>query len=318
MTRPYSAAAPAQQGRDRRRACNTPWVQPRDPVLAAGAVVWREVGGRRIQLLMVHRMRYDDWTFPKGKIDAGERLPVTAVRETAEETGLGIHLGVPLSRLEYPLTTGGTKQVSYWCARPDGEGELSFEPTHEITAVRWVDLDETAAALSYDTDRRVLDDFTRLLPGAEHRAIPLIVLRHAKARSRRRWKGDDRRRTLAARGLSEAKRLVPLLQAYGIRTVVSSDSTRCVQTVEPYADSVDVDIALDRGLSQEDATRKTVARRAELLLGDGEPTVVCTHRPVLPMLFDAMHIEDPSLETSQLIVLHRRDDTVVARELHHP
>ena len=286
-------------------------------MLAAGAVVWREVAGR-LQLLVVHRLRYDDWTFPKGKIDSGERLPVTAVRETAEETGLSVHLGVPLSRLEYPLTTGGTKRVSYWCARPDGDGELSFEPNDEITGVCWVDVDETAAALSYDTDRRVLHDFTRLLPGAEHRATPLIVLRHAKALSKRRWKGDDRKRTLAPKGLSDAQRLVPLLRAYGIRTVVSSDSTRCVQTVEPYADSVDVDIALGRGLSQEDATRKRVARRIELLSGNGEPTVMCTHRPVLPMLFDALHIDDPSLETSQLIVLHRRDDTVVARELHLP
>src|SRR5699024_1895902 len=71
-----------------------------DTVLAAGAVAWRR-SGDHVELLMIHRPRYDDWTFPKGKVDRGERLPQTAVREVEEETGIRVRLGVPLVTHEY-------------------------------------------------------------------------------------------------------------------------------------------------------------------------------------------------------------------------
>lgn len=286
-------------------------------MLAAGAVVWREAAGR-IQLLLVHRGRYDDWTFPKGKLDPGEGLPVAAVREVGEETGLDVCLGVPLATLEYELRAGGTKRVSYWSARPRGDGELDYEPNDEVDAVRWADVDETATLLTHDTDRHVLGGFVAETADGHHLAAPLVLLRHAKALPRRDWDGDDRRRPLADLGHDQAKRLVPLLRAYGVSKVVSSDSKRCLQTIAPYADAEGLEVVRDRGLSQEDATRKRIAKRAPQLLRGRAPTVVCTHRPVLPMLFDHLGVDDTSLRPGQLVVLHRGAASVAAAEVHSP
>jgi len=292
-------------------------VEPTPPVLAAGAIVWRESAGR-LETLLVHRPRYDDWTFPKGKLDPEECLPVAAVREIAEETGVVVRLGVPLATLEYELRAGGRKRVSYWCARPRQDGELSYEANDEIDDVRWVDVDQTASLLSYDTDRRVLNGFRAEVAAGHHHTEPLIVLRHAKALPRRRWDGDDRKRPLADQGIDEAGRLVPLLAAYGVRQVVSSDARRCLQTVQPYAEAEGLEVLRDDGLSQEDASPARIAKRVPRLLATRTPTVLCTHRPVLPMLFDHFGVDDPSLEPAELMVLHHGGSGVVASEVHSP
>jgi len=286
-------------------------------VLASGAVVWRETTGR-LETLVVHRPRYDDWTFPKGKVDPGECLPVTAVRETAEETGVPVRLGVPLATLEYELNAGGTKRVSYWSARPRRNDELAYAPNDEIDGVRWVDIEEAQSLLSYDSDRRVLTGFRAELAAGHHETEPLIVLRHAKALARKRWNGDDRKRPLANQGLGEAERLVPLLRAYGVRRVISSDARRCLQTVGPYADAEELELVRDDELSQEDASRAGIATRVRQLLDARTPTVVCTHRPVLPMLFDHVGVDDPSLKPAALMVLHHRSSRVEASEVHTP
>jgi len=284
--------------------------------LAAGALVWREVCG--LQLLVVHRARYDDWTFPKGKRDPGEPLPVTAVSEVNEETGVEVRLGAPLPTLEHPLGPGCTKRVSYWCARPVGVGELHHEPDAEIDGVRWVDAGDIASLLTYGTDRRMLDDFRSLAADGGHRTEPLIVLRHAKSQSRRRWRRDDRLRPLTKQGHAEAQRLVPLLTAYGIRRVVSSDSTRCVQTVQPFADAAAVDVVLERGLSQEDATRKRITKRLPGLAPEDTPTLVCTNRPVLRLVWDYLGLDSPTLAPAQFLVVHRCTSTKLATEAHRP
>src|SRR5689334_16387231 len=99
---------------------------PLGDVLAAGAVVLRK--GR---VLLVHRPRYDDWSFPKGKLDPGETLPAAAVREVAEETGLDVRLGPPLTQQRYP-TGGRMKSVSYWIGRVrDGHDVSGYEPNDE-------------------------------------------------------------------------------------------------------------------------------------------------------------------------------------------
>ena len=86
-------------------------VQP--PVLAAGAVCWRLIAGT-VRILVVHRGDRADVSLPKGKVDPGETLPETAVREIMEETGLGVTLGAPLGTVEYVLPGGRDKIVHYW------------------------------------------------------------------------------------------------------------------------------------------------------------------------------------------------------------
>jgi 8-oxo-(d)GTP phosphatase len=296
----------------------TSGVEPSQTVLAAGAVVWRRVADET-ELLVVHRPKYDDWTFPKGKIDRGERLPVTAVRETLEETTVPIRLGLPLTAVRYPLRKPrpSTKQVSYWIGRPVGDGDIRLEPNREIDAARWVRLDDVAELLTYDHDCDLLDEFVQLHADRKaDKTRPLVVLRDTSARARSRWKDDDRQRPLTTRGLREAQRLVPLLDAYGITDVVSSSSARCVQTIEPYANHLDADIVLDTGLTEEEATRERVTRTVAELVRSKRAAVVCTHRPVLPLVFEALGIDPIPLEPSQLVVVHRRGRDVLATELH--
>jgi 8-oxo-dGTP pyrophosphatase MutT (NUDIX family) len=298
---------------------NTSRVEPTRTVLAAGAVVWRRHGDS-IELLVVHRPKYDDWTFPKGKVDRGERLPATAVRETLEETTVPVRLGIPLPTIRYPLSKpkDATKQVSYWIGRPIGDGAITLEPNHEIDEARWIALGAVDALLTYDHDHTLLDEFVSARRRKAHKARPLVILRHATARSRTHWKGDDRRRTLTAEGVREAERLIPLLLAYGITHVVSSDSARCVQSVVPYADHLDVDIVLDTHLTEERATPRGVAIQIRALLAGKRSTVVCTHRPVLPLVFDALGVPPVPLDRAQMMVVHRRSGRVLGTELHHP
>jgi 8-oxo-dGTP pyrophosphatase MutT (NUDIX family) len=296
---------------------NTSRVEPTRTVLAAGAVVWRR-HGESDELLIVHRPKYDDWTFPKGKVDRGERLPATAVREIIEETTVPVRLGLPLSTVRYRLSKpkDATKQVSYWIGRPISDGAITLEPNHEIDEARWVALDAVGGLLTYDHDRELLDEFIDQRRRKAHKARPLVILRHATARSRTHWKGDDQRRTLTAGGLREAQRLVPLLLAYGITHIVSSDSARCVQSVVPYADHLDVDIVLDPDLTEERATPRRVAAQTRALLAGKRSIVVCTHRPVLPMVFEALGVPPIALEPAQMMVVHRRSGEVHGTELH--
>ena len=134
---------------------------PPRAVLAAGVVAFRP--GR--QVLVVHRPRYDDWSFPKGKVDPGEHVAATAVRETWEETGLHVRLGPALADQRYPVAGGRTKVVSYWTARAVGDDDVAaYAANQEIDEVAWVDLDKAEGLLTYDHDRTTLARATRRSP----------------------------------------------------------------------------------------------------------------------------------------------------------
>ncbi|CAN5333682.1 MAG: NUDIX hydrolase [Nocardioidaceae bacterium] len=289
------------------------------PVVAAGALVWRKQADQ-FQILVVHRVKHTDWSLPKGKLERGERLPSTAAREVLEETSVPVRLLNPLAQVSYALTKplGAIKQVSYWVARPLGDGHLRHVSDDEIDDVRWEPLTTVRALLTYDLDRELVDAFEKMRTAGAHKSRPLVVLRHAHARSRTQWRGDDNRRTLTHQGLREAHRLVPLLAAYGITRVVSSDSARCVQTVEPYADHLGSDIALTRGLTEEHATKETVADCLRALARGKTPTLLCTHRRVLPLVLHALGAPEVELEPGQMLVLHRRHGRNLDHELHLP
>src|SRR5690242_5455623 len=126
-----------------------------DLIVAAGAVVVR----KGPEVLLVHRPKYDDWSFPKGKLDPGEHETTAAVREVAEETGLDVRLGVPLTTQSYDVRNGTVrpKVVHYWAARVVGGDDVStYRPNAEIDAVAWVPLDQAAKKLSYKRDRETL------------------------------------------------------------------------------------------------------------------------------------------------------------------
>lgn len=126
-------------------------------VEAAGGILWRVVDGR-LEVCLVHRPKYDDWTFPKGKLDAGETHEQAAVREVEEETGLRGVLGRELVSTAYVDNKGRPKRVRYWEMTVAGG---SFTANVEVDELRWVDVDEARRELSYDHDRDVLAGFAR-------------------------------------------------------------------------------------------------------------------------------------------------------------
>ncbi len=277
-------------------------------IVAAGAVVSR----KGPEVLLVHRPKYDDWSFPKGKLDPGEHVTAAAVREVAEETGVDIRLGVPLRSQLYRVANG-QKRVHYWAGRVVGDDDVStYQPNAEIDEVRWVSVDKARALLTYDYDRGTLDEWQ----AERKKTQPLIVLRHGKARPRASWHGDDRERTLTKPGHEQAEALAPVLGAYGATRLVSSSSRRCWTTVTPYAEISDLDVEVSDDLSEEDATPTAVSEHVHRLLDAAEPAVLCTHRPVLPWVFEALGLGERQLETGGMLVVHHRKHRAVATELH--
>jgi 8-oxo-dGTP pyrophosphatase MutT (NUDIX family)/phosphohistidine phosphatase SixA len=280
-------------------------------IMAGGAVVAR----RGPEVLLVHRPKYDDWSFPKGKVDPDEHVAVAAVREVAEETGLHVRLGPPLTTQHYTVRNGQSraKHVRYWTGRVVGGDDVSsYEPNAEIDGVQWVAIDRARALLTYRRDLETLDEAEPRLK----KSHPLVVLRHGKSRSRKKWKKDDRERPLNRVGDLQAEQLVPLLSAYGVRKVLSSSSRRCWTTVSAYADVAHLDLQVTRDLSEEDASPRSVTRHVHRLLERPEPTVLCTHRPVLPLVYDALGVADPKLDPGGMLVVHHRNGQVLALEQH--
>jgi len=120
---------------------------------AAGGVVWRRGSKGSLKVLLVHRDRYDDWSFPKGKLDDGETHHHAALREVEEETGLRCRIGVELLEARYADRKGRPKRVRYWSMAPIEGG---FTPNDEVDLVCWLAIDEAMDLLTYPHDRHVL------------------------------------------------------------------------------------------------------------------------------------------------------------------
>lgn len=294
---------------------------PRDPsptseppaagpdVTAAGAVVFRKANGGEV--LLVHRPKYDDWSWPKGKQDPGEHVTATAVREVLEETGVEICLGRPLRPQAYVVSGGRLKTVHYWVGRVVGDPDVTrYAANEEIDEIGWFSLDKARARLTYLDDIDLLGQLER----HPRRTSTLIVVRHGRATKRSTWNGSDDERPLTEVGRAQARSLVPVLSAYGVTRVVSSDSARCVRTVAPYARDHVLGIEAVPGINEEDSTPVTVATTVRSLLTDKENAVICSHRPVLPRIFEALEIDEEPLDPGEMVVCHHRKGRVVATE----
>jgi 8-oxo-(d)GTP phosphatase len=241
---------------------------PDGHVRAAGGVV-RRAGPDGDEVLLVHRPRYADWTFPKGKAHPGETDEETALREVEEEAGLTCVLGDELPSTTYRDSRDRQKVVRYWTMRVESG---SFRPHGEVDEIRWVPRRRTEEALSYDRDHDVV------------RAVrpPLLVIRHATAGSSDEWVGDDAKRPLDERGWRQAAALVEQLGPFELERIVSSPHDRCTQTVEPLAAA----LGLELEVSAELAEGVGDERVRSLLVGlAGTATAVCGHGPELIPLF---------------------------------
>ncbi|MFI9509938.1 NUDIX domain-containing protein [Nocardia sp. NPDC052566] len=247
---------------------------------AAGAVVWRRAADGGIEIAVVHRPKYQDWSLPKGKLDPGETPVLAAVREVAEETGLDCVLGRYLGHVTYPIPGHRKlKRVDYWAAEVAGG---AFAANSEVDELGWYPLDRVQDQLSYPMDRQVVRTFTRLPPDTS----TLLLVRHGKAGRRDRFAGQDFERPLEKAGLAQAEALVPNLLAFGASEVHSADPVRCVQTVSPLADKLGAEIVLEPLLSETGyaAAQDEARQRMASLVTSSAVRVVCSQGKVIPDL----------------------------------
>jgi 8-oxo-dGTP diphosphatase len=291
-----------------------------EEVKAAGAVVWRSAG-RGAQVVLVHRPKYNDWSFPKGKLLPGEHLLLAAVREVAEETGLAVTLGRRLPPVRYDVAV--PKRVDYWAAAV-AAAPAGFTPTNEVDQLAWVAASTAGAKLSYPRDAQTLADFQ----AGPLRTVPLILVRHASAVSKTGWQADDQSRPLNVRGRKDARTLAELFRCFGTGRVVSSPAERCVATVRPYAAAAGAEVEIEPALEvvrKAPAADPETAKAMAVVAAADEPVVVCAHRENMPFLLDAACAELGAvcppvkpLRKGEFLVLHRADRKLAAIDRYHP
>lgn len=290
---------------------------PGEPVAvtAAGAIPWR-VKNDQLEVLLIHRPRYDDWSWPKGKLDAGETVPECAVREVMEEIGLQAPLGIPLPPIHYHVPAG-LKVVHYWAVevvngaalRPDGR---------EVDSVMWCTPERAATMLSNPSDIAPLEFLAEAQSRGELHTWPLVIVRHAKAKPRSSWTKAEGERPLAATGVRQAQAVSRLLRVWKPMRVVTSPWRRCVSTIAPYAKASDAKVKLVDALTEHRHARnpKKTAAAVDALFDKQRAVVLCTHRPALPtvlkqlsnsmspMLQGVLPVADPYLAPGEMIICH--------------
>ena len=283
-------------------------------IQAAGAVLWRKNSESEVEIAVIHRPRYDDWSIPKGKVEKNESHIATAYREVLEETGYTSTFGPEIGTVVYKLE-GAPKEVRYWAAQAHDKQEGKPNPG-EVDLLEWLSPKLAKERLTNKDDRKIVDFFLDF--GTD--TFPIILLRHAKALKRTEWIGDDGDRPLDNKGQLQAKRLLPIYIPYSVKEFHTSDALRCTETIEPMTRALSVVPIFSADLSEYGyAKDKDVPLDyVQDLMDRGTPSLVCSHNPIIPKLvkklvgkkyFNSM---DRELEPAQAIVLHCRSGEVIA------
>jgi 8-oxo-dGTP diphosphatase len=276
-------------------------------IRAAGALLWRESNERTIEIALIHRPKYDDWTLPKGKIEEGETALQCAHRELFEETGIKASFTRQLGTVEYE-ESGQLKRVLFWSAQCALEAS-TFIANEEVDVLEWLAPDQALAKASHDSDRQMIENFLSQSPHTD----TLIILRHTKALERGDWDEVDSERTLDEVGFDQAQLLIKHLEPFAIEEVYTSDYVRCVQTVTPLAHSRGLTISqvpsLNEETFEEDPLRSVSFANA--LKQDEKNILICSHNPVIPTMLRG--ILNTKLKNKDLIKLEPGDAWIVHR-----
>ena len=288
---------------------------PDTPVIrAAGAVLWRYSASKKIEIALVHRPRYDDWSLPKGKVEEKESHIACAYREVLEETGYASIFGPQIGQAMYKVPEG-KKVVRYWSAQAVGEPVGTIDK-NEIDEILWLEVKEARKKLTLDDDKAIVDFFVEF--GVQ--TTPLVLLRHAKALKRDEWDGEDSDRPLDNLGQLQAKRLLPQFYPYSISEIHSSDAYRCMQTVEDLTRALELNTIIGLDLSEDMYLKDKEAALdyVSTLMQQGNRAVICSHNPILPKVLKKLVGKkyfkelDSKLEPAEAWVIHHRDGEVVS------
>jgi len=289
-------------------------------VRGAGGIVSRSLPGGAVEIALVHRPGYDDWTLPKGKLEVGEPEESAALREVEEESGLRCRLEQWLGTTRYLDHKGRRKVVHYWLMRP-----LSghFAPNREVDELRWLAPAKAADLMTYEHDRALiasLDGRLELPHQPNLRAVYLV--RHAKAGIRAEWDGPDHLRPLSKSGTKQAELLCEWLTSFSIARIASSHHVRCLETVEPLARRLGLRVVLSEALAE---GADPALARAFIEDASQTATVACSHGDIIPGVLDLLAADgvvvdgDPHWEKGSLWALESDGSRVhVARPMAAP
>ncbi len=281
-------------------------------ILAAGALVWRKSKEKKIEIAVIHRPKYNDWTIPKGKVELNESSIACAYREVIEETSLETEFGMYLGEVKYQ-SLDGPKQVSFWSAQVVKEN--TFTPNSEVDEIKWVEAAKAAKFLSLESDREILSKFNKL----KYESKPLVLLRHAKALSRDEWQGDDDDRPLDSLGQMQAKRLLSIYQAFNLEQIHTSDAIRCYDTVEPMAKALGLRLEVSNKLSESafKKDKEDAFDYARDLIKSDKRALLCSHNPILPKVLNKLtkksdvESDEEKLYPADAWVIHRIGKEVI-------
>jgi 8-oxo-dGTP pyrophosphatase MutT (NUDIX family)/phosphohistidine phosphatase SixA len=258
---------------------------------AAGGVLYRRSSGG-VEVCLVHRPRYDDWSLPKGKLHGGELPLAAALREVEEETGAAAIPELRLLDTDYVMPDGRPKNVAYWLMSVASTGPV--RDVGEVDELAWLSLPEAAARLTYADEKAVLAEVVSVPPVT----AVIAMVRHARAGERKKWAGRDELRPIDPVGAKQADRIAALLTSLRPRRLVAAPPLRCTQTLEPLAAALGAQPIVNDGAFGEPSApdglpARVAAARARLAeLRGSERVVVCSQGKLMPYLLASLSDAD--------------------------